>query len=102
MELPIIGRHLDQVKLNMTNQAQSENESPASSDISIPDCIPLSEVTTPELIHSSHIRCPPSCFSRPILVCTRTGGMLYIMYACDCNHRICMRLYACANSSLIV
>ena len=59
----IIRRHLDQLELNMTNQAQSESESYASSDISIPDCIPPSEVTTPELRHSSRIRHPSSYFS---------------------------------------
>ena len=59
----IICHHLDQLKLNMTNQAQSESEYSMNSDISIPGCIPSSEVTTPELRHSSRIRCPPSHFS---------------------------------------
>ena len=59
----IIRRHLDQLKLNMTNQAQSEPESSSSSDVPIPDHIPSSEVATPELRHSSRIRRPPSRFS---------------------------------------
>ena len=59
----IIRHHLDQLKLNMTNQAQSEPESSSSSDVPIPDNIPSSEVATPELRHSSCIRRPPSRFS---------------------------------------
>ena len=55
----IIHHHLNQLKLNMTDQSQSENEPFTSSDISIPGYIPSSEVTTPELRHSSHIRYPP-------------------------------------------
>lgn len=43
----IICLYLGQLKLNRTNQA--------TSDISILDCISLSEVTTPELRHSSCI-----------------------------------------------
>ena len=48
----IIRHHLDQLKLNMTNQAQAEPESSSSSDVPIPDHIPSSEVATPELRHS--------------------------------------------------
>ena len=59
----IIHHHLNQLKLNMTDQTQYENEPFTSSDTSIPGCIPSSEVTTPELRHSSHIRYPPSHFS---------------------------------------
>ena len=56
----IIHHHLDQLKLNMTDQTQFENEPSTSSDVSIPGHIPSSEVTTPELRHSRH---PPSHFS---------------------------------------
>ena len=59
----IIHHHLDQLKLNMTDQTQFENEPSTNSDISIPGRIPSSEVATPELRHSNHIRHPPSHFS---------------------------------------
>ena len=72
--------HIDQLKLNMTNQAQPESEPPASPDVAVTDNIPSSEVTTPELRHSSCIRYLPHVFSRQLLVCTRREGMLYIMY----------------------
>ena len=62
----IIRRHLDQLKLHMTKETQSENElstSSDSSDISIPDHVTSSDVATPKLRQSTRIRRPPSCFS---------------------------------------
>jgi len=59
----VIRRHMDQLKLNMTSQEQSESDSSSTSDVSIPDDIPSSNVTTPEPRHSSRISRPPSRFS---------------------------------------
>ena len=58
----VIRRHMDQLKLNMTSQGQSERDPFSTSDIAIPDDIPTSDATTPELRHSSRIRRPPSRF----------------------------------------
>ena len=44
----VIRRHLDQLKLNMTNPVESESEPSTSADVSIPDCTPSPEVATPE------------------------------------------------------
>ena len=59
----IIRRHLDQLKLNITNSVESESEPSANADVSIPDCTPSPELATPELRHSSRISHPPTCFS---------------------------------------
>ena len=58
----VIRHHMDQLKLNMTSQGKSESDSSSTSDIAIPDDIPTSDATTPELRHSSSIRRPPSRF----------------------------------------
>ena len=66
IELPdrrVIRRHLDQLKLNMTNPVESDSEPSTSSDISIPDCLTSPEDVTPELRHSSRISHPPRRFS---------------------------------------
>ena len=59
----VIRQHLDQLKLNMNSQVESESKPSTSTDVSIPDYIPSPEVATPELRHSSPISCPPTCFS---------------------------------------
>ena len=59
----IIRRHLDQLKLNMTNPVESESEPSASADVSIPDCTPSPEVVTHEPRHSSRISHPSTHFS---------------------------------------
>ena len=59
----VIRRHLDQLKLNMTNPVESESEAFTNADVSIPDCTPSPEVATPKLRHSSRISRPPTRFS---------------------------------------
>ena len=61
----VIRRHLDQLKLNFSQSENAENQPVTSSDIAIPDKIPLSQdqVASPELRHSSRVRRPPSRFS---------------------------------------
>ena len=49
---------MDQLKLNMTSQGQSESDPSLTSDVAIPDDIPTSDATTPELRHSSRTRRP--------------------------------------------
>ena len=49
----VIRRHLDQLKLNMTNPVESESEPFTNADVSIPDCTSSPEVATPTLRHSS-------------------------------------------------
>ena len=76
---------MDQLKLNMTSQGQSESDPSLTSDVAIPDDIPTSDATTPELRHSSRTRRPLSLDShRTIINCARRGGMLYIvgMHVC--------------------
>ena len=58
----VIRRHMDQLKLNMTGQGQSESDPSSTSDIAVPEDI-TSDATTPELRHSSRTRRPPSRFS---------------------------------------
>ena len=59
----VVRRHLDQLKLNMTNPVESESEPFTNADVSIPDCTPSPEVATPKLRHSSRISRPPTRFS---------------------------------------
>ena len=73
----VVRHHIDQLKLNMTNQTQPESEPPASPDVAILDNIPASEVTTPELRLLAILGTLPHVFLQTI---TRRGGMLYIMY----------------------
>ena len=47
----VIRCHMDQLKLNMTSREQSESDSSSTLDISVPDDIPSSNVTTPEPRH---------------------------------------------------
>ena len=66
IELPdgrVIRRHLDQLKLNMTNSVVPDSEPSTSFDISIPDCLTSSEAVTLEQRHSSRISHPPTRFS---------------------------------------
>ena len=61
----VIHRHLDQLKLNMTNAVKSESEPFTNADFFIPDCTPSPEVATPTLRmrHPSRISRPPTRFS---------------------------------------
>ena len=59
----VIRHHMDQLKLNMTGQGQSESDPSSTSDIAVPEDIPTSDAATPELRHSSRTRRPPSRFS---------------------------------------
>ena len=75
----VIRRHLDQLKLNMTNPVESESEPSTSADVSIPDCTLSPEVATPELRHSSQISRPPTHFLQMTINYMKRGGMLHII-----------------------